>query len=422
MEPGGRPAKLRKIERGDQAICRNISPDQQVSSPAVHDLDASVPKTAEIPEPVAAFTAPKSALGGSAEQSSETAADTNVKPLSKNQQKKLRKRQEWEAKQPLRKAKKKELRKAKKARDRVRKANEDEASREARASLRRDGQLLPVTVIFDCSYDELMYEKEVVSLGSQLTRCYSENRNARFKAHLVVSSFGGRLKERFDTVLKGTYKSWSGFVVSDAAFDVAANQAQQEMKTHKGEALGGAFAPQQQHDGNGANAQHNPPSDSVGDEQTEAETIYLSSDSDYTLTELKPFSTYIIGGLVDRNRYKGKCHRAALSKNIKTARLPIGEYLEMSTRHILTTNHVLEIMLKWLELRDWGAAFTAVIPKRKGGVLKSDDAPKAVDGDAQCVIEESGQESDDDSGEASPDAANVTSREDDTGVSAEQAA
>jgi tRNA (guanine9-N1)-methyltransferase len=42
----------------------------------------------------------------------------------------------------------------------------------------------------------------------------------------------------------------------------------------------------------------------------------------------------------------------------------------MQSRVVLTTNHVVEIMLKWLEYENWGEAFMSVIPKRKGGQLK----------------------------------------------------
>ena len=37
----------------------------------------------------------------------------------------------------------------------------------------------------------------------------------------------------------------------------------------------------------------------------------------------------------------------------------------MASRHVLTINQVLEIMLRWLESRDWEKAFMHVIPKRK---------------------------------------------------------
>lgn len=37
----------------------------------------------------------------------------------------------------------------------------------------------------------------------------------------------------------------------------------------------------------------------------------------------------------------------------------------MSSRFVLTTNQVVEIMLKYLEFRDWKKAFMEVIPPRK---------------------------------------------------------
>ena len=37
----------------------------------------------------------------------------------------------------------------------------------------------------------------------------------------------------------------------------------------------------------------------------------------------------------------------------------------MASRHVLTVNQVLEIMLRWLEVKDWENAFLSVIPKRK---------------------------------------------------------
>ncbi|KAK5182803.1 tRNA (guanine(9)-N(1))-methyltransferase, partial [Cryomyces antarcticus] len=78
----------------------------------------------------------------------------------------------------------------------------------------------------------------------------------------------------------------------------------------------------------------------------------------------------------------------AMDRGIKTARLPIGDYLEMASRKVLTTNHVNEIMLRWLELGDWGKAFMQVIPKRKGGQLKSQ--VDSMDEDEEEVEEENG--------------------------------
>lgn len=76
---------------------------------------------------------------------------------------------------------------------------------------------------------------------------------------------------------------------------------------------------------------------------------------------------------MDKNRHKGICYKSAVAKGIKTAKLPIGEYIQMAHRQVLATNHVVEIMIRWLELGDWGKAFIQVIPQRKGGKLKSAD-------------------------------------------------
>jgi hypothetical protein len=54
-----------------------------------------------------------------------------------------------------------------------------------------------------------------------------------------------------------------------------------------------------------------------------------------------------------------------VTQQIQHGRLPIGDYIKMTTRHVLTVNQVLEIMLQWLEVEDWEKAFLSVIPKRK---------------------------------------------------------
>jgi tRNA (guanine9-N1)-methyltransferase len=113
-----------------------------------------------------------------------------------------------------------------------------------------------------------------------------------------------------------------------------------------------------------------------GTQSTDNELIYLSSESPYTLHTLSPNTSYIIGGLVDRNRHKGICYKKACDLGLKTAKLPIGEYLNMASRKVLATNHVVEIMIAWFETGDWGESFLRVMPARKGGVLKGSSAPE----------------------------------------------
>lgn len=284
------------------------------------------------------------------------------KPLSKNQQKKLKRQQEWEAGREEWKAKRKEKTKQRKERKRAEKQADIAngiAPAVPKVKKSQAATQLPITFIFDCDFDDLMSEKEMVSLASQLTRCYSDNKNARLRAHLAVSSFRGKLKERFNGALHKHYESWKGVRFFSEDFVEVAEQARDWMRAGDGGEVAGMLRRNPDNEGG------------VGSEDAgPGEVIYLSSDSDVTLSELKPYSTYIIGGLVDRNRHKGICHRRALERGVKTAKLPIGQFLEMNSRAVLATNHVYEIMLKWLECGDWGDAFMHVIPKRKGGVLR----------------------------------------------------
>lgn len=313
--------------------------------------------------------------------------DENAPPMSKNQQKKLRKKAEWESKRDERKVVRKEKLVAK--RERKRAVRQQEAGGDEQIGHEAAGQKqllkqqksvqLPITIVIDCDFDDLMRDNERISLGSQITRCYSDNKNSMLRAHLTVCSFGGKLKERYDGLLNKHYQSWRGVRFLEDDFVEAAKQAKLWMVDEQGGKLAGALQPSSTDEDDGE-------AESKAKEQ--GEVIYLSSDSNETLTKLKPYSTYIIGGLVDKNREKGICYKRAMQKNVKTARLPIGEYVDMTSRKVLATNHVNEIMLKWLECGDWGEAFMKVIPKRKGGQLKqgketwADDDDDAVEGAA----------------------------------------
>lgn len=300
--------------------------------------------------------------------------DGEAPPLSKNKLKKLKRDQEWEANRAKRKEKRREKQTEKKQRKRA--ARQESAPNspsnqmpanvngqekkiiDPKKSTRQEYTQLPITLVLDCGFDDLMIDKEQKSLASQVTRSYSDNHKAPLQAHLAISSFGGHLKERFDGLLAGHHRSWKNVKFLEGDFVEAAEQAKEWMKGGRGGKLVGALAKKE----DSAQASH---------EQDEAgEVVYLTSDSPDTLTRLRPYSTYVIGGLVDRNRHKGVCYKRAMDRGMRTAKLPIGDYMQMTSRFVLATNHVTEIMLRWLELGDWGKAFFLVMPKRKGGVLK----------------------------------------------------
>lgn len=296
-------------------------------------------------------------------------------PMSKNQQKKLRKKQEWEAKRDERKVIRKEKLNAKRERKRAAKQAEGtENGSEPTPPITKKPKTqrpvqLPITILIDCDFDELMRDNERISLAGQITRSYSDNKNSMFRAHLTLCSFKGRLRERFDNILTH-YKSWKSVRFLECDFVDAAEKAKEWMHDeNEGGKFAGTFSSFAESD--------------TAKLKDQGEIVYLTSEADETLTELKPYSTYIIGGLVDKNREKGICYKRATQRNVRTARLPIGEFMDMQSRKVLATNHVNEIMLKWLECGDWGEAFMQVIPKRKGGKLKDvneqEEAEQEVD-------------------------------------------
>jgi len=93
--------------------------------------------------------------------------------------------------------------------------------------------------------------------------------------------------------------------------------------------------------------------------------VYLTADTDNVLTELNPNHIYIIGGLVDKNRHKGICAKQANQQGLKTARLPIEEYLQLGSRKVITVNQVFEILLSYAVNRNWEHSLDASMPQRK---------------------------------------------------------
>ncbi|KAL7905668.1 tRNA-methyltransferase domain-containing protein [Trichoderma velutinum] len=329
-------------------------------------------------------------------------------PMSKNALKRLRKQEEWEAGKDDRRKRRKEKRHERKSR-----------VRSERAALIAQGvdplelqkkktpsTLAPVGIIIDCDFEEYMMDKERVSLSSQVTRAYSDNRQARYRSHLWVAGFNKGIAKRFHEVLGGVHKNWKGVWFHDGNFTSCAAKIRERMNATDGS--GGEMIESLQRSLDEPStwtrdetdpfpiAEPEPPLD-----EANKDIVYLSSDSPYTLERLEPNTCYVVGGLVDKNREKGLCYRRARELGIRTARLPIGQFMVMQSRQVLATNHVVEIMLKWLECGDWGQAFLSVIPKRKGGRLRSEDAGDGEEAGEGGEEEEGDSEEEDEEAEAS---------------------
>ena len=456
MEESERPTKLRKLSHGSSEPSTTLVASESVAekpnSTPSHtaqnaEVEASTLSTNKSTYQTAQETNTESAIP---ESPTDQSSATPTRPqLSKNQLKKLKKAAEWEAGREDRKIRRKDKEKAKKARRRAEKeagiVTEDRPILEPYSNARpRAHVLLPVTFMLDCSFDKYMVERESISLGTQITRCYSDLHRSTLQAHMVVSGWTeeNENRKRFEGLLKGMYRNWRGVMFTEEGIVGASVLAEEKMKGPKGGRMQGAFveyaASNRRWIGNDLTLENGedstgkdllkvneqvPVNDSQEKSSTDylehksskaahfkaledqAEVIYLTSDSPNTLTELKPYHTYIIGGIVDKNRHKGLCYKLALDTNkdpstkeklggrqIQTAKLPIGEYMHMSSRQVLATNHVMEIMLRWLECKDWGEAFMRVMPKRKGAVLKEEFGSNGVHDSGRAASESESEE------------------------------
>ena len=93
--------------------------------------------------------------------------------------------------------------------------------------------------------------------------------------------------------------------------------------------------------------------------------VYLTADSENTITDLDPNKVYIIGGIVDRNRYIRLTYDKAVKQGISHAKLPIGDHMKLTSSAVLAVNHVYEILVEQYHLKDWAKTLAKVIPERK---------------------------------------------------------
>ncbi|KAF8914301.1 guanine-1-methyltransferase-domain-containing protein [Gymnopilus junonius] len=231
----------------------------------------------------------------------------------------------------------------------------------------------------------MMNEKEIKSLCSQLAYTHSANRNASFPFSLIFSSVNGRTYQRLESLSDASYKRWANTHWWPEGYDqlwkgnalpssnetpsIEGNLAQPERgnsseidsKEEQKDVVDSGPSSFGKAVGTSA-TKSAPKSLSVAQDKV----IYLTADTEDELTELKPDEVYIIGGICDHNRYKNLCLNKAKESGVRTARLPIGRYLaSLPTRKVLTVNQVFEILVKWVETKDWEESLYAVIPKRK---------------------------------------------------------
>ncbi|XP_066319409.1 uncharacterized protein [Miscanthus floridulus] len=210
-------------------------------------------------------------------------------------------------------------------RERVGRRAEERGARADR--LRRAAEGAGQKVVLDLEFADLMRPNEIHSLTQQIMYCYAVNGRSANPAHLWLTGCSGEMATHLQRI--PGYDKW---IIEKAAKPYI--EAFEDRK-------------------------ENP--------------VYLTADAETVLDDLDVSKIYIIGGLVDRNRWKGITLKKSAEQGIQSAKLPIGNYLKMSSSQVLTVNQVFEIMLKFVETGDWKTAFFHVIPQRKRGEAETGD-------------------------------------------------
>lgn len=181
-------------------------------------------------------------------------------------------------------------------------------------------------------------------MNTQLAYCFSANRKSENPVQLLYTSFSGQLRKRMETIGK-THENWKGVEWWEEGYE----RLWQGFSAHN--SVVSSEVVQVGTDGTTV-AEGDPiPSSStilIGSEagkpratSAKSDVVYLTGDSPNILTSFEAGKTYILGGIVDHNRYKLLCYNKAVEQGVAHAALPIAQYLpELKTRYILTVNQV----------------------------------------------------------------------------------
>ncbi|KAJ3117774.1 tRNA (guanine(9)-N(1))-methyltransferase [Nowakowskiella sp. JEL0407] len=213
-----------------------------------------------------------------------------------------------------------------------------------------------VRIVIDLNFEDKMSEKELNSTCMQFARCYSVNKLALHPVSLIATSF----TKKFEEILSRMHPHYEKWCQPLGTSQTETQSLESDLITannSKRKRSGGNVEFFEQHFSEVyANEKNN--------------LVYLTADSKNVLQNLDESKIYIIGGLVDRNRYKNLCRDEAEKLSIQTASLPILEYVEMKSRTVLTINHVFEIMSLYLEIENWEEVLMRILPKRKEWRMK----------------------------------------------------
>lgn len=183
---------------------------------------------------------------------------------------------------------------------------------------------------------------------AQLGYCYSTNRSSTRPFDMLITSFNARLRQKFDAIDGKPHQNWRGVEWWDDSWDQLWATDEVDAKTGQSQHANTSTDPGERqsdpdiHDF--ASNTHPDPTQTTPQKPSrvpQTSIVYLTGDSPNVLDTLTPGETYILGGIVDHNRYKHLCLDRAERAGVRHAQLPIAEHMPaLRTRKVLTVNQV----------------------------------------------------------------------------------
>jgi tRNA (guanine9-N1)-methyltransferase len=221
------------------------------------------------------------------------------------------------------------------------------------------------TVIIDLNWEEHHTEKALKSLKQQVMYCYGFNKRHTLPSLIHLTGLGPLLSEQL--VAQNHADNWLGMKMTRSEY---ISLTDDYSLSYDDDVKAGL----------------------------KKQLVYLTSDAEETIESLDKNCAYIIGGVVDRNRLKGITYKKATAQGIRTAKLPIKENYALSATHILTVNHVFEILLNYGSTGGWKKAMEAVLPQRKHAKAKGGEGEgegEGADDEDDIIDVEEAEEEDD---------------------------
>ncbi|XP_024366712.1 uncharacterized protein [Physcomitrium patens] len=266
-----------------------------------------------LPEEARSLSKSDQKVLGRQERYKQTKLQKRAQDKAMRHQETEKKRREWQEK--LANLSEDEVQKAKEERMGLRASRKDERKvrKDKLIQVMADGQ----NIVIDLEFVENMKPNEISSLCQQVVHSYAANGRAEVPCRLSLTSCTSTVREQLK--MHYGFESWLLHKEYKSYIDVF--------------------------------------------EGRKEDLVYLTADSETVLETVDKTKIYIVGGLVDHDRWDGIAAEKAKNQGISTAKLPIDKH--MLSSQVLTVDQVVDILLQFMNIGDWEKAVSTAIPPRK---------------------------------------------------------